>query len=92
MIPFYYGSGSAKAKLYSSGSALLVKFFIVRSSVLDRHRFDADPYPTFHYDADPDPDPTSVYTQVENQKFSVIGVTIFGISDRTQNIEFSKKF
>jgi hypothetical protein len=30
------------------------------SSVVDRHRFGADPDPTFHFDADtgPDPDPT----------------------------------
>ncbi len=27
------------------------------NSVVDRHRFDADPDPTFHIDADPDPDP-----------------------------------
>jgi hypothetical protein len=26
-------------------------------SVVDRHRFDADPEPNFHCDADPDPDP-----------------------------------
>jgi hypothetical protein len=27
------------------------------TSVVDRHRFDADPDPNFHVDADPDPDP-----------------------------------
>jgi hypothetical protein len=26
------------------------------ASVVDRHRFDADPDPNFHVDADPDPD------------------------------------
>ncbi len=35
-------------------------------SVLNRHRFDADPNHTFHFDADPDPDsdpdPTSSHT------------------------------
>jgi len=30
-------------------------------SVVDRHRVDADPDPTFLFDADPDPDPTSKF-------------------------------
>ncbi len=29
----------------------------VNPSVVDRHRFDADPDPIFHFDADPNPDP-----------------------------------
>ena len=35
---------------------------ILNSSVADPERFDADPYPTFHADADPDaaPDPKLV--------------------------------
>jgi hypothetical protein len=35
--------------------------FIIKISVLDRHRFDAnpDPDPTSHFWADPDLDPTS---------------------------------
>jgi hypothetical protein len=34
--------------------------FFLYSSVVDRHRFyaDPDPNPTFHFDADPDPNPT----------------------------------
>ncbi len=68
VIPFYYGSGSAKAKLHGSGSASLVKFFIVWSSVVDRHSVDSDPDPTFRHDADPDSDvdtmSTLIYTQV----------------------------
>jgi hypothetical protein len=32
-------------------------FIVPITSVVDRHRFDADPDPNFHYDADPDPDP-----------------------------------
>jgi hypothetical protein len=37
---------------------------MVENSAVDRHRFDADPYPdpTFHFDADPD------FT-LENPKF-----------------------
>ncbi len=30
---------------------------IVWCSVADPHHIDAEPYPTFHFDADPDPDP-----------------------------------
>jgi hypothetical protein len=45
----------------------------VKHSVVDRHRFDADPDPdqTFHFDVDPDsyPDPTLVALHMlENQK------------------------
>ncbi len=40
---------------------------------MDRHRFYADPNPTFHFDAEPywDPDPISRYTvhKLENIKF-----------------------
>ncbi len=37
------------------------------TSVVDRHRFDADPdlNPTFHFDADPDPDTTSFIHKFE---------------------------
>jgi hypothetical protein len=44
---------------------------------VDRHLFDADPDPTFHFDANPDSDPDQDPTQVkhklklENQKFSL---------------------
>jgi hypothetical protein len=36
----------------------------VAASVADGHRFDADPDPTFHFDADqyPDSDPTPSFT------------------------------
>jgi hypothetical protein len=34
----------------------------VNPSVADRHRFDAYPDATFHFDADPDPDPPKFYT------------------------------
>ncbi len=42
------------------------QIYNVWTSVVDRHRFAADPDPTFHFDADPDPDPdtTSSITQV----------------------------
>jgi hypothetical protein len=35
---------------------------------VDRHRFDAHPDPTFHFDADPDPypDPITSFTRVGN--------------------------
>jgi hypothetical protein len=39
----------------------------VASSVVDRHRVDADPDPAFHFDGDPDP--TSSYTQVGKTEF-----------------------
>jgi hypothetical protein len=32
--------------------------------VLDRHRFDANPDPIFHFDPDSDPDPTPSFTHV----------------------------
>jgi hypothetical protein len=35
---------------------------LLGTSVLDRHRFDANPDPTFHFESDPDP--TSSYTHV----------------------------
>jgi hypothetical protein len=31
--------------------------------VVGRHRFDADPEPTFHFDADSDLDPTTTFNQ-----------------------------
>ncbi len=31
---------------------------------MDRHRLDADPDPTFHFDADSGPDPTPNFTHV----------------------------
>jgi hypothetical protein len=34
-------------------------------SVVDRHRFDADPGPNFHVDADPDPDPDPDWHQYD---------------------------
>ncbi len=44
---------------------------IAKDSVVDGHRFDADPDPTYHFDAYPDPDPYSTlsYTTVENLIF-----------------------
>jgi hypothetical protein len=38
-------------------------------SVVDRHRFDADPDPIFRFDANPNPDPTSNYTQGGKSEF-----------------------
>jgi hypothetical protein len=45
---------------------------MVVNSVVDRRRFDADPDPTFHFDAipDSDPDPTTSYTHVGNHIFA----------------------
>jgi hypothetical protein len=37
--------------------------------VVGRHRFDADPEPTFHFDADPDLDPTPTFKHVEKSEF-----------------------
>ncbi len=41
--------------------------------VVDRHRGDVGPVPTFRFDADPDfnldPNPTSSFTQVEKSAF-----------------------
>jgi hypothetical protein len=39
------------------------------TSVVDRHRVDADPDPTFYFDSALDPYPTSRCTHVGNQKF-----------------------
>jgi hypothetical protein len=38
---------------------------------VDRHRFDAVPDRTFHFDADPDPDPdpTSIFTHIGKSEF-----------------------
>jgi hypothetical protein len=52
------------------------------TSVVDRHRFDADPDPTFYFkadsDPDPDPDPTPNFT---NGVKSEIVFTFIQISD-----------
>jgi hypothetical protein len=37
----------------------------VNPSVADRHRFDADLDPTFHFDTDPDLDPPRVFSMWE---------------------------
>jgi hypothetical protein len=44
---------------------------IAKDSVVDEHRFDADPDPTYHFDDYPDPDPDSTlsFTTVENLIF-----------------------
>jgi hypothetical protein len=44
---------------------------MVVNSVVDRHRFDADHDPTFHFDDNPDsdPDPTRSYAHVEHYIF-----------------------
>jgi hypothetical protein len=48
-------------------------FPVVLFSDVAQHRFDADPGPTFHFDADlnpdPDADPTSSFTHVEKSEF-----------------------
>ncbi len=36
--------------------------------VVDRHHFDPDPDPTFHFDADPDLDPTPSFTYVRKSE------------------------
>jgi hypothetical protein len=49
------------------------------NSVLDRHRFDANPDPTFHFDPDleSDPDPTPSFTHVgESGKKNLIFIHI----------------
>ncbi len=40
------------------------------TSVVNRHRIDANPDPTFHLDAEPDtdPDPTQSFTHVERSE------------------------
>ncbi len=40
-----------------------------KSSVVDRHRFDADPDQTFHFAADPDPDPTPSFTHIIKSEY-----------------------
>ncbi len=48
--------------------------YFVISSVVDRKRLDADPNPTFRFDADPNPDPnpdpTSSLTHGKSEFFS----------------------
>jgi hypothetical protein len=46
------------AQKYGSNLEKTCNFTSVLTSVVDRHRFDADPdpYPNFQFDADPDPD------------------------------------
>ncbi len=46
---------------------------------MDRHRFDADPDPIFHFDVSPGPDPTPNFTHVEKSiflKFTAVPVYI----------------
>jgi hypothetical protein len=47
------------------------EILILSDSVVDRHRFDADPDPDpkFHFDANPYTDPTTNFTHVENLFF-----------------------
>ncbi len=62
--------------------------------VVDRHRFDADPDLTFHFDANPDTDPTPNFTHIGKLEifldfiavavsvvlsFSIIGAIIFNV-------------
>jgi hypothetical protein len=44
----------------------------LRVSVVDWHRFDADPEPTFHFDADIDPEPVPFQSlrMLKNLNFS----------------------
>jgi hypothetical protein len=44
---------------------LFCYFAIPLGSVIDRHRFDANPAPAFHFHAAPDPDHTLSFTRVE---------------------------
>jgi hypothetical protein len=46
-------------------------YITLKSSVVDRHRFgaDPDPDPTFHKDADPDPDPALSLIHAEKSDF-----------------------
>ncbi len=46
---------------------------------VDRHRFHADPDPTFHFDADPDPDPPQVLHMLENQIYFLLPFTAVGV-------------
>jgi hypothetical protein len=48
-----------------------------------RHRFDADPEPTFHFDADPDLDPTATSKQVEKSEFFILLITAMLVSFST---------
>jgi hypothetical protein len=41
---------------------VFLTLFFFKVSVVDLHRFDADPDPTFRFHADPDPDPTPSFT------------------------------
>ncbi len=45
------------------------------TSVVDQHRFHADPDPTFHFDTGPDPDPSISYTRIgkSGEKKKLIG-------------------
>jgi hypothetical protein len=58
---------------------------IVTSDVVDRHRFDADPDPTFHFDGDPDtdPDPTLSYTQVVKSRPDKENILSAGLASGT---------
>jgi uncharacterized membrane protein len=50
-------------------------------NIVDRHRFDADPDPTFHFAAYPDPDPTPSFTHVGiSDFFDIFYSLIFLIS------------
>jgi hypothetical protein len=56
------------------------------TSVLDRHRLDSDPDPTFYFDA-ADPYPTSKCTHVGNQNYFLLlftAVTLDPDSDTNQ--------
>ncbi len=55
---------------------------------MDRHRFDVDPAPNFHVDADPDPD-TDPYTDPDTgtSQLSTKIVTLF-TRNKTQYIYF----
>jgi hypothetical protein len=36
-------------------ASYITRKYVDKGSVVDGHRFDADPDPTFHFDVDPDP-------------------------------------
>ncbi len=46
---------SSYSALHQSSVTLSTNRYSVHIRVVDQSRFDADPEPTFHYDADPDP-------------------------------------
>jgi hypothetical protein len=43
--------------------------YVDKGGVVDRHRFNADPDPTFHFDADLDPDSTPSFQLVGKIRF-----------------------